>query len=76
MTNRLQNKRKLSPKEIREYLEHTKNGTVKNTLPNCMLALENDEKLQDLIQYNSFTGRIDVTGKVWWNKTGTNRSAK
>ena len=71
MTNRLQNKRKLSPKEIREYLEYTKNGTVKNTLPNCMLALENDEKLQDLIQYNSFTGRIDVTGKVWWNKTGT-----
>ena len=61
MTNGLQNKRKLSPDEIREHLEYTKNGTVKNSLPNCILALDHDEKLQDLIQYNCFTERIDVT---------------
>ena len=71
MPNGSQNTVKMTPEEVRTFMDCTEKGTVKNTLPNCIIALQNDDKLRDLIRYNRFTGRIDVTEKNWWDKEGT-----
>ena len=71
MSNGSQNIGKMTPEEVRTYLDCTEKGTVKNTLQNCVTVLQKDEKLRDLIRYNSFTERIDVTEKAWWEKSGT-----
>lgn len=71
MHSELKNIEKLSPEEVRKYLDYTEKGVVKNSFPNCLTILQKDEKLCNLIRYNCFTERIDVTGKTWWEKTGT-----
>ena len=68
MPNGSQNTVKMTPEEVRTFMDCTEKGTVKNTLQNCIIALQNDDRLRDLIRYNRFTGRIDVTEKNWWDK--------
>lgn len=61
----------MTPEEVRTFMDCTEKGTVKNTLQNCITALQKDDKLRGLIRYNRFTQRIDVTEKNWWQKEGT-----
>lgn len=39
-------------------LSLTKNGTVKQTISNCVVALRTDEKTQDMFRYNMLTDKI------------------
>ena len=41
-------------------LSLTKNGTVKQTISNCVVALRTDEKTQDMFRYNMLTDKIFV----------------
>lgn len=54
-------------------LSLTKNGTVKQTISNCVVALRTDEKTQDMFRYNMLTDKIEVYG-AWWNRSDVNIS--
>lgn len=47
-------------------LEYTQKGTIKNTINNIRLIIENDPMLKGKIAYNEFANRAEVRGKLPW----------
>lgn len=45
-------------------------GEVKQTIPNVVLVLQNDVNLKGKLAYNTFSGRLDIIGKVPWKRIG------
>ena len=54
--------------EVREQLELTENGSVKNSIKNCMKVFQSDPALHGAIRYNILTERIDIVKYLWWDK--------
>ena len=57
--------------EVRESLDSTDNGAVKNSIRNCLTVFQNDPKLEGAIRYNILTERIDIVKPLWWSKPTT-----
>jgi len=50
-----------------------KNGKVKQTIGNCIMAINYDSCLKEMFRYNEMTDRIEVQG-AWWKQSSTNFS--
>ena len=50
----------MTVEEVRGSLDSTDNGTVKNSIRNCLTVFQNDPKLEGAIRYNILTERIDI----------------
>ena len=50
----------LTVEEIREQLEMTQKGAVKNNRHNCKLILEHDPLLKDVFRHNILTEQTDI----------------
>ena len=59
-----------SPAEIRERLDRTENGGVKNSIKHCLTVFRLDEVLHKSIRYNLFTEKTDIVKTLWWHKRG------
>lgn len=57
-----------SPAEVRELLDRTENGSVKNSIKNCLTVFRLDEVLHQSIRYNLFTEKTDIVKHLWWHK--------
>lgn len=57
-----------SPAEVRERLDRTENGGVKNSIKNCLTVFRLDEILHESIRYNLFTEKIEIVKSLWWRK--------
>ncbi|MBQ6603660.1 MAG: virulence-associated protein E [Eubacterium sp.] len=57
--------------ELQIQLEYTKNGTIKQSISNCVAILENDPFLAGAIRFNELTERIDIVRNPGWNRFGT-----
>ena len=57
-----------SPAEIRERLDRTENGGIKNSIKNCLTVFRLDEVLHKSICYNLFTEKTDIVKPLWWHK--------
>ena len=55
---------------IYERLHRNKDGTVSQTLPNCMMVLEEDPLFRDAIRFNVLSGRMAVTREMPWSRDG------
>ncbi len=55
----------LTVEEIREQLEMTQKGAVKNNRHNCKLILEHDPLLKDVFRHNILTEQTDIVKPVW-----------
>lgn len=53
---------------IRQQMEKTVKGQIKQTKNNCLLALMNDPLLQKAFRWNRMTERIDVVKDLGWNR--------
>ena len=72
MSNDLQNTQmSMTVEEVRGSLDSTDNGTVKNSIRNCLTVFQNDPKLEGAIRYNILTERIDIVKPLWWSKPTT-----
>ena len=72
MNNDLQNTQtSMTVEEVRESLDSTDNGAVKNSIRNCLTVFQNDPKLEGAIRYNILTERIDIVKPLWWSKPTT-----
>ena len=49
---------------VRGSLDSTDNGTVKNSIRNCLTVFQNDPKLEGAIRYNILTERIDIVNTL------------
>ena len=45
------------------------NGSVKNTIKNCLTVLQSDPALSGALRYNIMTERTDIVKPLWWKKT-------
>ena len=61
----------MTVEEVRESLDSTDNGAVKNSIRNCLTVFQNDPKLEGAIRYNILTERIDIVKPLWWSKPTT-----
>ena len=61
----------MTVEEVRGSLDSTDNGTVKNSIRNCLTVFQNDPKLEGAIRYNILTERIDIVKPLWWSKPTT-----
>ena len=57
-----------SSAEVRERLDRTENGGVKNSIKNCLTVFRLDEVLHQSIRYNLFTEKTDIVKPLWWHK--------
>ena len=55
-------------RKIRENLQKTEKGVVKGTMRNYMTVLQNDPVIAGSLRYNRLSGRIDISGQLWWNE--------
>ena len=58
-----------SVEEVRGSLELTDNGSIKNSIENCLTILEHDPVLSGAICYNCLTERVDIVKRMGWIKT-------
>ena len=58
----------LTVEEIREQLEMTQKGAVKNNRHNCKLILEHDPLLKGVFRHNILTEQTDIVKPVWWER--------
>lgn len=54
---------------IRRKLELNMNGSVKQTIKNCVIALECDPILKGKIRLNEFSEMTDIVGEVFWERS-------
>ena len=54
--------------DVRDALSRTAKGFVKQTMANCQIALSLDPDIGGKLRRNLLTGRIDIVGKVPWNR--------
>ena len=57
-----------SIEEVRGSLELTDNGSIKNSIRNCLTVFQYDPVLFEAISYNILTERIDIVKPMWWDK--------
>ena len=60
----------LTQGEIRENLDVTEKGKIRQSIQNCKYALEHDPYLQGAICRNEMTCQIDIMKKVPWKRRG------
>ena len=58
----------MTVEEVRESLDLTDKGAVKNSIRNCLTVFQNDPVLQGAVRYNILTERIDIVKPLWWSK--------
>ena len=58
----------LTPEEIRDNLEVTEKGRIRQTIQNCKYVLEHDPCLREAICRNEMTCQIDIKKKVPWKR--------
>ena len=46
----------------------TDNGSIKNSIRNCLTVFQYDPVLFEAISYNILTERIDIVKPMWWDK--------
>lgn len=59
----------LSEEEIKDRLDRTEKGQVRQSIHNCLEVFRYDPILQGSICYNILTGRKDIVKPVPWEKT-------
>lgn len=62
----------MTPKTVEEIcgsLNLTDNGSIKNSVENCLTVLENDPVLSGAICYNCLTERVNIVKPLGWTKT-------
>lgn len=55
--------------EIRETLEGTQKGGVKNSIKNCLTVFQRDPLLRGAISYNILSERVDIVKPLGWERT-------
>ena len=60
----------LTPEEIRDNLEVTEKGRIRQSIQNCKYVLEHDPCLQGTVCRNEMTCQIDIKKKVPWKRRG------
>lgn len=60
-----------SVEEIKESLEGTQKGSVKNSIRNCLTVFQHDPMLKGALRYNILTERTDIVKPMWWSRTGS-----
>ena len=63
-----------SVEEVRELLDLTEKGLVRNTVSNAEMILSYDPLLRDSVRYNELTQRVDVVKPMGWDR-GSNGPA-
>ena len=58
-----------TPAEIRETLEGTQKGGVKNSIRNCLTVFQRDPLLRGAISYNILSERVDIVKPLGWERT-------
>lgn len=58
-----------SVEEVRGSLILNENGSIKNSIKNCLTVLQSDPVLSGAIRYNIMTERVDIVKSLWWKKT-------
>ncbi len=58
-----------SVEEVRGSLILNENGSIKNSIKNCLTVLQSDPILSGAIRYNIMTERVDIVKPLWWKKT-------
>ncbi|MFI3213869.1 MAG: virulence-associated E family protein [Eubacteriales bacterium] len=56
--------------EVRNKLLCTEKGGVKQTIQNCVIALQNDPLLVNAIKRNELTGQVDIVKQMKWTRRG------
>ena len=54
--------------EIKEMLEGTQKGSVKNSIKNCLTVFQRDPLLRGAISYNILSERIDIVKPLGWER--------
>ena len=57
--------------EIKEMLEGTQKGGVKNSIKNCLTVFQRDPLLRGAISYNILSERVDIVKPLGWERTGS-----
>ena len=57
--------------DIRASLDRTDNGTIRQSLNNCTLVLQQDPELKEAFRRNLLTGMTDVVKEMPWRQRGT-----
>ena len=60
----------LTPEEIRDNLEVTEKGRIRQSIQNCKYVLEYDPCLRGAVCRNEMTCQIDIKKKVPWKRRG------
>ena len=55
--------------EIREMLEGTQKGGVKNSIKNCLTVFQRDPLLRGAVSYNILSERVDIVKPLGWERT-------
>lgn len=55
--------------EIREMLEGTQKGGVKNSIKNCLTVFQCDPLLRGAVSYNILSERVDIVKPLGWERT-------
>ena len=59
-----------SVEEVRECLEYTEKGSVRQSIKNMSIVLQKDPNLSGAFRYNLMTERIDIVKKLPWKSLG------
>ncbi|MCQ2530120.1 MAG: virulence-associated E family protein [Lachnospiraceae bacterium] len=60
-------KQELLPEEcVKEQLEYTEKGLVRQTISNCIIAIREDPMLKDAVRFNELSERVDIVKDVGW----------
>ena len=54
--------------EIKEMLEGTQKGCVKNSIKNCLTVFQRDPLLRGAISYNILSERVDIVKPLGWER--------
>lgn len=60
-----------TPAEIRETLEGTQKGGVKNSIRNCLTVFQHDPLFRGALRLNLLTEQIDIVKPLGWERTST-----
>lgn len=55
--------------EIREMLEGTQKGGVKNSIKNCLTVFQHDPLLRGAVSLNLLSEQIDIVKPLGWERT-------
>lgn len=54
---------------VRKLLDVNDNGQIRQTINNCVIALENDPMLKGKIRFNELSEMADIIGEVDWERS-------